>query len=383
MQATVCGKIKDTYIYSALDATARLMDKVERIYFRERFVKHGDRNELKRGFLKEYGITGRQLNGVIFNLSGKVEANKQGLLRNLDTKRQKLDIVNNRIKAALKSVRKNWFKIHRYKRQGSHLKYKIALLEERIKAGAPSLCFGSRNLFRKQFTIKDNGYASHADWLADWQGARSSQFYCLGSKDESFGNQTCQLLPNGLQLRLPNALAGEFRTRITVPVVFPHGQEILNNALLAGQAISYLFVRKDKGWYVHATTERIEIPIVTERKNGAFGLDLNADHIAVSRIDASGNPTEAWSIATLLFGKSKHQIEAMLGDAVASAVRYAKVDKKKSGRSKKTNRKVSMMAYSAFRQVLSSRAFSEGVEVIGINPAYTSVIGLASCLPNA
>jgi hypothetical protein len=96
MQATVCGKIKDTSLYSALDATARLMDKVERIYFRERFVKHGDRNELKRAFLKEYGITGRQLNGVIFNLSGKVEANKQGLLRNLDTKRQKLDIVNNR-----------------------------------------------------------------------------------------------------------------------------------------------------------------------------------------------------------------------------------------------------------------------------------------------
>jgi len=128
------------------------------------------------------------------------------------------------------------------------------------------------------------------------------------------------------------------------------------------------------------TTGRVEAPVVTERKNGALGLDLNADYIAVSRIDASGNPTEAWSIATLLFGKSKHQIEAMLGDAVASAVRYAKVDKKKSGRSKKTNRKVSMMAYSAFRQVLSSRAFSEGVEVIGINPAYTSVIGLASCL---
>ena len=393
MQATVCGKIKDASLYSALDATARLMDKVERIYFRERFVKHGDRNELKRGFLKEYGITGRQLNGVIFNLSEKVEANKQGLLRNLDTKRQKLDIVNKRIKAALKSVRKNWFKIHQYKRQGSHLKYKIALLEERIKAGAPSICFGSRNLFRKQFTIKDNGYASHADWLADWQGARSSQFYCLGSKDESFGNQTCQLLPNGLQLRLPNALASELGTHITVPVVFPHGQEILNNTLLAGQAISYLFVRKDKGWYVHATTERIEIPIVTERKNGALGLDLNADHIAVSRIDASGNPTEAWSIATLLFGKSKHQIEAMLGGAVASVVRYAKdnlipivienldLDKKKSGRSKKTNRKVSMMGYSAFRQLLGSKAFSEGVEVIGINPAYTSVIGLVKFGP--
>ena len=322
------------------------------------------------------------------SLSGKVEANKQGLLRNLNTKREKLDIVNRCIKAALKSVRKNWFKIHQYKRQGSHLKYKIALLEERIKAGVPSICFGSRNLFRKQFTIKDNGYASHAEWLADWQGARSSQFYCLGSKDESFGNQTCQFLPKGLQLRLPNALAGEFGTHITVPVVFPHGQEILNNALLAGQAISYLFVRKDKGWYVHATTEWIEIPVVTERKNGALWLDLNADHIAVSRIDASGNPTEAWSIATLLFGKCKHQIEAILGDAVASGVLYARdslipivienlnLDKKKGSRSSKTNRKVSIMADSAFRQLLGSKAFSEGVEVIGINPAYTSVIGL-------
>ena len=171
-------------------------------------------------------------------------------------------------------------------------------------------------------------------------------------------------------------------------MVFPHGQEILNSAQLAGQAISYLFVRKDKGWYVHATTERIEIPIVTDRKNGALGIDLNADHIAVSRIDASGNPREAWSIPTLLFGKSKHQIEAILGDAVASAVLYAgdnlipivienlNLDKKKGGRSSKTNRKVSMMAYSAFRQVLSSKAFREGVEVIGINPAYTSVIGL-------
>ena len=60
---------------------------------------------------------------------------------------------------------------------------------------------------------------------------------------------------------------------------------------------------------------------------------------------------------------------------------YAKVDKKKSGRSKKTNRKVSMMAYSAFRQLLGSKAFSEGVEVIGINPAYTSVIGLVKFGP--
>ena len=388
MQATVCGKIKDSSLYPALDATARLMDKVERLYFKERYIKHRDRNELKREFLKENGITGRQLNGIIFNLSGKVEANRQALLRNLETSKRKLDNVGKRIKSALKAKKKDWFKIHQYKRQFAYLKHKISGIEERIKAEAPSICFGSRKVFRKQFVLKGNGYVCHADWLADWRATRSSQFYCLGSKDESFGNQTCHLLPKGLQLRVPNALSGQFGTHITVPVVLPHGQEILNNALLAGQSISYLFVRKEKGWYVHATTERVEVPVVTDRKNGAIGIDLNADHIAVSRIEMSGNPTEAWDIPMLLFGKTKDQIEALLGDAVASVVKYAKdnlipivaedldLSKKRGGPNSKTNRKVSMMAYSAFRQLVGSNAFRSAVEVIGINPAYTSVIGL-------
>jgi len=73
MQATVCGKIKDASVYSALDATASLWIRLSVSISGSVFVKHGDRNELKRGFLKEYGITGRQLNEVIFNLSGKVK----------------------------------------------------------------------------------------------------------------------------------------------------------------------------------------------------------------------------------------------------------------------------------------------------------------------
>jgi hypothetical protein len=48
MQATVCGKVKEESLYPALDATAELIDRVERLYFKERFIKQGDRNELKR-----------------------------------------------------------------------------------------------------------------------------------------------------------------------------------------------------------------------------------------------------------------------------------------------------------------------------------------------
>ena len=387
MKVTLCGKVKDVSLYPVFDATADRLDKVERLYFRERFIKQGEPNDLKRSFLKEYGITGRQLNGIIFNLSGKVDASEKALKRNLDAKERKLIKVQERIKDAIETKGKDWFKIHQFNRQVSYLENKIAALRKRLDSEIPSICFGSRKLFRKQFNLKANEYVSHGEWLKDWQDTRSSQFYCLGSKDEKFGNQSCQLLPKGLKLRLPDTLAAKFGTHIMVPVTFPHGEDIIKNALLSGQAISYLFVRKEKGWYVHATTERVDVPVITKRKNGALGLDLNVDHIAIAKIDSSGNPTEAWNIETLLFGKTKHQIEAILGDMVASAVQYAKnnlipiviedldLEKKKSGRSKKVNRKVSMMAYSAFKNIVLSKAFVEGVEVIGINPAYTSVIG--------
>jgi len=253
-----------------------------------------------------------------------VDATRKCLRRNLDTKERKIEVVRERIEKALTRKDKDWFKIHQCKRQVAQLEGKIGNLKERMTSAAPSICFGSRKLFRKQFNLKDNGYHCHDEWLEDWRASRSSQCYCLGSKDESFGNQTCQMLPNGLQLRLPNSLATKFGTHISVPVVFPHGEKILKKALLTGQAISYRFIRKEKGRYVHATTERIQVPTVTDRKNGALGLDLNADHIAVGRIDASGNPIESWDLPTLLLGKSRGQIEAVLGDAIASVVHYAK-----------------------------------------------------------
>ena len=38
-----------------------------------------------------------------------------------------------------------------------------------------------------------------------------------------------------------------------------------------------------------ATTQMMEVPVVTDRRRGAVGVDLNADHLAVAETDASGN----------------------------------------------------------------------------------------------
>jgi len=105
------------------------MDKLERLYFKGTLHQTRRQERAETVFLKEYGITGRQLRDHL-NLSGNVEANRQALLRNLETKKRKLDKVGKRIKSALKSDRKDWFKIHQYNRQVAYLKHKISDIEE-------------------------------------------------------------------------------------------------------------------------------------------------------------------------------------------------------------------------------------------------------------
>ena len=91
-----------------------------------------------------------------------------------------------------------------------------------------------------------------------------------------------------------------------------------------GQAISYRLKRDGRGWRVFVSTRMMDVPVVTDQRRGAIGVDLNADHLAVAETDASGNCLNAWRVPLVPYGKSTHQAEALIGDAVASVVAYAR-----------------------------------------------------------
>ena len=56
-----------------------------------------------------------------------------------------------------------------------------------LRAGRVRLCFGSKKLWRKQYDLKANGYASREAWLEEWRDVRSDEFFVLGSRDETSG----------------------------------------------------------------------------------------------------------------------------------------------------------------------------------------------------
>ena len=138
------------------------------------------------------------------------------------------------------------------------------------------------------------------------------------------------------------------------------------------------------------STNMMGVPVVTDRRRGAIGVDLNADHLAVAETDASGNCLNAWRVPLVTYGKSTHQAEALIGDAVASVVAYAKdvgkpivierldFRQKKSvleGTSRRYSRMLSSFSYGKVKAYFLSRGYREGVEVRQVNPAYSSVIG--------
>jgi hypothetical protein len=232
-----------------------------------------------------------------------------------------------------------------------NLKSRVAALEDDMAAGRVRLCFGSKRLWRKQHDLEANGYGSHEEWLRDWRDARRGEFFVMGSRDETGGCQMCvaTIADDGtltLRLRMPDCLAEQLGKYLVIErVKFAYGHEQMLAALEAnaeygayrgrqgekaaratclGQAISYRFKRDDKGWRIFATTDMAEVPVATDRRHGVIGVDLNADHLAIAETDASGNCIDAFSVPLVTYGKSTHRAEAIIGDAVASVVRYAR-----------------------------------------------------------
>ena len=415
-QTRICdyGDVERAVGDAALSAYGKLYGCVERRLFAA-MAAGWSATELKSEYLKRYGIPARMFNGVRVSLEGKVASVKEQQKLQLNSLGRRTARAEGQVADA--AERGRWDQVHQKRRRLANLQSRLAALEADIAAGRVRLCFGSKRLWRKQRHLEANGYASHDEWLRGWQDARSNEFFVLGSRDETAGCQLCvaTVADDGtltLRLRMPDCLSPPHGKYVTIEGVrFAYGHEQVLSALdsnveyarhrhehgekaaratVLGQAISYRFKRDAKGWRVFATTQMMDVPVVTDQRRGAVGVDLNADHLAVCETDASGNYVNAFSVSLVTYGKSQHQAEAMIGDAVASVVAYAhevgkpivmeRLDfrQKKAtleGESRRYSRMLSSFSYGKIKAYFLSRGYREGVEVHQVNPAFSSVVG--------
>ncbi len=375
--------------FAILKDYASIYGHIERSLFED--IKLQGLNILKQSYLVRFGITARQFNAIRVSLDGKIESGKQSLIANITQLKEKIAALSKKLPKIKKLLVK-----HEKKRKLVRMQDKLKTLEENLKNDKISICFGGKKLFHAQYSLEENGYASHEEWLEDWQAARNSEFFCLGSKDETGGNQSCvaTIDENGkiaLRLRLPNALVKKHgKYVIFSDVFFAYGHKEILQALVSNQAVSYRFKKGEKGWRVFASCKQKSAKVVTKQANGAIGIDINANHIALAEIDHNGNPIYKETIPLNTYGKTKNQAKALIGDVCKKVVLMAKEKSKpivleqldftkkkttlKEG-SPKYSRMLSSFGYSGIIQGITFKAFREGVAVFCVNPAMTSIIG--------
>ncbi len=389
--------VRDESLFPVLEQCASLLSRLERLLFKALYVENEKLADAKRRFISEHQITARYFNAVHSQLKTRVESRREAKKRHLVTLGRQIKKLQ-RKNASEKSA----FEIHQEKRRLQLLLDRRSGVERELAAQVPSICFGSKALFQEQFYLKENGHVDHAAWKREWQAKRASSFFVLGSADETAGNQTCQYRDGALHLRLPDAVGGK---TIAIPVSFRHREQDFllaltpvrqelcrgprkGTAIERCSAVSYRFIRCDDHWYVQAMFEVTPAPVTTDPSLGCAGIDLNSWGLAVTRNDSSGNPVDGFDHTWSVRGRTEKQIKAAIGDGVRDAVLYAKrhrvpiakerldfTAKKAENRGPGANRMLSAFAYGAFDQMIRSRCAREGVELIGVNPALTTVIG--------
>ncbi|WP_026195626.1 IS200/IS605 family element transposase accessory protein TnpB [Verrucomicrobium sp. 3C] len=397
---------------SCLDAYAALHGLAQRTLFAK--MRAGvPLNELKRSFLRRFGLTARQFNAIRVELEGKIASIQERRPELIEETKGRLKRAEEAI-GRLEKKEPGSSLLHQKKRRLAILRTKLDALLADQESGQVRLCFGFRRLFRRQFSLEESGYVDHAAWKKDWQTERSSQFFVLGSKDETAGNQSCQAVaePDGslrLRLRLPDGLGGPSKHLVLEGVRFAYGQEAILQALLSasrivtgttktgklvrkreGSAVSYRFVRDRKGWRVFASVEVKPVSVVTRRLAVAVGIDINEDHLALAETDRFGNLVEIRRIGLNLYGKSEEQAKAAIGDACREIVRACtesgkplviqQLDLRKRRAELEAvdsvrARSLSSFSYAKAISMLKAASFRAGVEGIEVNPANTSVIG--------
>lgn len=393
-----CSLFVDMY-----DTVAKAKTKCLKLLLDRKLTK----SEINTELLHDCEINKRLANSIITYVEGKVKSARECRSQHLEQLHGKLKEATKVIESLEKKIKahQKYLKAVEQVNRGSRKKLPLSLTPKYPDA-CPVRC--AHHLTRFQFAkFKLHNKKRYAHQLTQKiERIKASPLHVnlgdlgtiemVGSSDESYGNQICQLdfLGKDLHIRVPYGLEFLYGQYVVIPINLPkHGRDELASAWFNKQAITYRFIYKKKStWEIHITIEVQSQPLKTQNVYwGAIGVDLNPGNIGYARVDKDGNLKESGNIKINIQSQPKGQTEAVLADAVTQLTTFALQhqcpivvekldfsDKKKRLRemSSRYNRMLSGFAYSKFLQLLKARCFKLGIQLIEVNPAYSSLIGL-------
>lgn len=206
------------------------------------------------------------------------------------------------------------------------------------------------------------------------------------------------------------ANAARGRYVLTGRAVFTHRGREWVQRIIGGNSVSYTITRRPgrAGRYLTASWAIPSVPYWVGRdETGAgddlyasgsvVGVDLNDGHLAVRRLDAHGNPVGAAERIDIDMTGSTSRRDAQVRHAITKLIHYTRrhhitaiavedldfADARAIGREalgrgargKRFRRTVSGIPTAVFRHRLAGMCHAAGVELLAVNPAYSSIWG--------
>ncbi|BAZ14072.1 hypothetical protein NIES4071_59120 [Calothrix sp. NIES-4071] len=374
--------------------------------------------ELNRTLQDRFAINKRQASSIITFIEGEIKSARMSHARHIKILESKVKTLKSSVDVLEKKVKKHLeylqavVKYNQTAKQGKKAKIPSKYKPQFDQASSRAFGRDTGTYYQSAKNKLHHQKRKLHQMMCQLKHLKSKQLhvnlgnketiYFVGSKDESNGNQVCQLIIglekdslDILKIRVPYALEANYGEYVEIPInLNGYGDKEIKQAWASGQSITYRIIQRKYGvWFAQITVD-VHKPITSETVMlGCIGVDLNVNSVAWCKVNADGNPKRFGDIKFNLHSLSHHKTEAVIADVITELTTLALAfkcpivieeldfDAKKSQlnsgtKHKRYNRMISGFAYRRFYELLFSRCFKLGIKLITVNPAYSSLIGM-------
>ena len=341
----------------------------------------------------KYDLNSRQANDAVYEAQSVIASQKELVKYNHENAVLKVNAIRTHLSKA-KSPRK----IFGLTKKLAKWEKKLSKWQKHLDdSSIPTVVFGSKKLFLER--CKGNITKE------EWQSLRNNRYVSRGDATKGGNLNTRLYVVNGVLLldiaAEPIEKGKSVRyNRITVPVYLAQKpskktgkinginyQQMVIDYLKTGRAYQVEIIREGKRYYIHVTFEE-DVPEPYNIRSGAYGVDTNPEGLGVAKADYHGNfKGSTWvNCPEWTYARANRRTN-LVGESAALIVKMAKKDtcalacedlkfKNDKDVSSKFNRMAHGFIYSKFLQMLERRALRQGVPLIKVKPAFTSIIGI-------
>ncbi|MEQ9668506.1 hypothetical protein [Coleofasciculus sp. G2-EDA-02] len=244
--------------------------------------KPPSKSKLNTQLQQNHNINKRQANSIIAYVEGAVKSVKECRSNHLEELQGKLKHATEVIKNLEKKIKAHSYYLQAVEQVNRGKKKKVPKsLKPKYPDACPMRCAHHLTLFRQaQVKLHQKKRYTHKlrQKIAQSKTApvhvnlgNKYTVEMIGSKDESYGNQICQLdlIGKFLHIRVPYGLEKRYGKYIQWTIRLPkHGTDLLATAWYNRQALTYRFIQKSlTEWEIHITFDvepapRISAPVL-------------------------------------------------------------------------------------------------------------------------